>query len=639
MYNSTKSLKFSIIYVCFQIFCTEMTSVAFVTLVPYKYKSGENEEISRFLSLYKGLPQVPGISIRIILQPNIRLARNVHFILRVKTAAFPDWTDVARVLRLSATGTYKYRYEVISVFPDAVNKKVNRKSLQIGVELKWKNEPNSSKYHFDYPPDATFELWSQQNGNLIDKIGLCQKLDPTGDYKTRWHVIEVFQNGAGTTIAGVRLPSKAGVLPVPALLQWKSATGPKNWTFVVAGVAEHVQNIANITTDEKNKWESPEATIPVTVLPLLIWESASQHKVKIPYGTFRNSLLHDSTTLEILNNCTTPYGRSQVYVHITDPDTQSLRVCTHRDLSPETEDSEHTDTDIYQAYKQYITTHYNQTSVYPALISTFFKFTMNQLAMNRLFILNKTLNSIVHKHLPGSAYFSECNTVLHYDSTYWMSLKFSRNHNEIMPLIRVLVDQKLDILIRDGALQTAIPIRMTKYEAMESSLIHDLISNKDHIKSRKNKDFFIWLQQCPQVMLMPLDWAHHVSAAISRHLQSGEAKQSLNGWLSCLWKCYNPIELYALEQNPTNVCNMFKSFCQSYEDTIKRDNIRSSIQNAMTQLNKIEFKTRTTLTWKQCQEAAHECGRACVAHILRWIELDEKKKPPVLNIEEENNNY
>ena len=92
-----------------------MASVSFVVLVPYKYKEGNNEEISHFLELFKSQPKNTDIRIEIILQPNFILVRNRDFILRVKNAAFPDWTDVARVVRLDGTNRNKFRYDVTHV--------------------------------------------------------------------------------------------------------------------------------------------------------------------------------------------------------------------------------------------------------------------------------------------------------------------------------------------------------------------------------------------------------------------------------------------------------------------------------------------------------------------------------------------
>ena len=307
-------------------------------------------------------------------------------------------------------------------------------------------------YLFQQPPDIQFVLWRKDgDGNPLKKIALCQKLVPTDKCKCRWKVIEVFAHGIKEYVAGVKLPASTGPPAQPLFLEWKSESGPKSFTFVNESEMIHDSEIAAMSVKEKVKWENLKAAIPVTVLPLIKWHAASKHEKDILYGMFRNKLLHDPTTLKILNKYATMDEHSQVYVHITDPDTQSLRVCIHSNFDPETEDDEHSDTDIYQAYKRYIHEHYTNRGVYPALMSIYFKFTTDQLGMNRIFILNKELNSIMHTNLPSAAYLSECNTVLQYDPNYWESLHFNRKNNEIIPIVQRMVDLNLSVLIRDGA--------------------------------------------------------------------------------------------------------------------------------------------------------------------------------------------
>ena len=121
-------------------------------------------------------------------------------------------------------------------------------------------------------------------------------------------------------------------------------------------------------------------------------EDANGKTKDIPYGKFRQQLVENSK--DLLNEI---YDKKQyAYIMTFDPDCRDLFV-----------------KDRFNIFDMYI--HQIITNNYPYLLTSGYTFDKLSPTLNRIYRLNYEMQLILHKYLPGSAYFSECNSLIRRD--------------------------------------------------------------------------------------------------------------------------------------------------------------------------------------------------------------------------------
>ncbi|KAK1940901.1 hypothetical protein P3T76_007607 [Phytophthora citrophthora] len=291
-----------------------------------------------------------------------------------------------------------------------------------------------------------------------------------------------------------------------------------------------------------------------------------------------------------------------VYAHIFDPDVVSLdvKVAMKTEL-------------LFTAYATVILdmARKKDKKELPAILSSSYCFEASDenAVINKLFALNSKVNKELHTRLPGAGYFSECNTLLLYDDEeYWKNLKFDRDGNEIVPIVKYLIQEgKKEAKFVKGAMQTSVPVRMRNWQNLRL----------DQDEQRYEVKYFLFLEECPQVPLKSCHWVHRVYSAISQYVVSSENK--FLKYVGKLWKYFSPTLSFDKEFTMVDKIS-FRDFIQSgYDDHLQKN--EAKLQNILETLKEYpltEKGKKQEKLWDDVAETAKSCGNIYRNYIVSW---------------------
>lgn len=455
-------------------------------------------------------------------------------------------------------------------------------NLDPGRLLVWERLPKKYKFL----PIIEEEYYLYMFGNN-DPLAIIYKPKDDKIELYVWKVKKVFPPYLNKKICKTKLMDGA-------LLTWNRMPTSYYWLPCNSKNALNNQNqkYNQQYNDLKNEIKKYTNKLDISVLPLFKWIT-EHYKNGVPYGTFRNILLRQ-TKKDMLKSC--EEGK-KVYMVIFDPDCRSLIVKANKN--------------IFDLYVDNILL-YNHK---PIIYTSGFRFNSENNYLNRIFKLNMHMNKICQKYLPGSAYFSECNTIIRCIPEDINKIKFSNYNNEIIPIIKYYTKKSESMIIIDDAeIETTIPARMKN------------ISDKKNSYKTSPKSYYSDIQKLSQTMFSSYKWHHHINTALSIDIK---ITLGLNKHLCYLWQLHCPLLIVNKSNNLSTATYMseLENICENYQLYLSdgkqykiplgviKNNIQQAIRSNNNNANELVDK---------CIKIARECGSVIAIHIKQWI-IDDKQ--------------
>ena len=519
--------------------------------------------------------------IHIYLLPNASLSVPQQFIFKFKGS------KVAKVEK-----TEDKRFLVKEVYDEDIillNDKLRKGRLLMYSRLTKKHE---------LLPVAKEDYDLYNSGHMkLAKIRVPEHRTTNESVKYQWMVKEVYlPKDTKKIISGERLLSGN-------ILSWSEQ--PRNYYWIPCSADEQFASLRDKYRKDYEKDRNIIGKInalEITHLKLYEWlkYDSEGHPKQIPYGQFRQQLLNAAKNdMKKFHE-----GGKYVYMMPFDPDCKSILVKRG--------------TNLFDMYIHNIHRYH-----YPSIMTSGFTFTSRYVGLNRIFQLNRELQIIFQEFLPGSAYYSECNSIIRYNPDFIEDkyFKFGLYGTEILPIIKYIAAKNCPmIILQDAPLVTTVPSR-----------ILDVMPVEDQWKTL-SRDYYEKILQLSQIVISTHNFMSGLISGLSIHIQTNSR---LRSYLCELWKFHCP--LLIIQENEStpssDYISKLRSLCEKYEKSRSMDNkkyvqslaeIRQRCIREMPtpkkQTNSSEQQTRDTLIDK-CIEISRKCGQLCAFHILQWISI------------------
>ncbi|CAF1528244.1 unnamed protein product [Adineta ricciae] len=396
-------------------------------------------------------------------------------------------------------------------------------------------------------------------------------------------------------------------LTVNSILIWKQM--PTIYYWLPCSVDAYVKRIRSINmkkyTDQEKSIAEKFSQLNIVHLKLYEWlkDDVEGREEEIPYGTFRQYLLRaaKSAMKEFYQQ-----GK-KVFLMTFDPDCMTLMI--KHNLS------------IFDIYIDHII--HNEHSF---MITSGFTFTDKKYFLNRIYALNLEMQIILQNHLPGSAYFTECNSVIRYDPKVFddAEFKFGLHGTEIIPIVKYIASNKYEMtILKNNPLVTSIPSRI--FEVMDN----------DTEKYVLSKSYYEKMDKLSQVVISTHNFMSTMITGLSIYITTNE---KLRTHISDLWKLHCPLKILKDDEETTesNYISKLQEICEEYVngyyltseeyDASLNDicqKCKRAIPNRPRQKKSVMEDVQEDLV-KRCIKIAQECGKLCARHILQWINDDRK---------------
>ena len=546
-------------------------NIHFFVQIPYHVDTNINEVLDLFV---EQIPKKRRNQIHISLLPNASIFLKRDFLLTYKNNPF------ALVEKLAEkTFLVKQVYNA--------KKKVLGKILSINRQLIFKKQIPSC-YKFTLVNNEDHYLYNDKFQQLAT-VSAIESNENVLEAKCRWLVKQADR------------PIKIGktTLVKDKILEWDN--GPRVFQLIPCSKYDEFIEIrkSNLKKYEehcRNIEKYSEEFQRLSHLKFYEWfrEDSNGNTKDIPYGQFRRKLLNFSRLL-----LSQIYRKQQhAYILTFDPDCTNLFVKNQFNL-----------------FDMYI--HQIITNNYPYLLTSGYRFSDSNPILNRIYRLNYEMQMIMHKYLPGSAYFTECNSLIRYEPEIFKdkTFKFSSNNNEILPLIKYFVKNQCNIiLINDYPLETSVPKRIL--EQVNSNVL--------------TKQHYISLKNLSQTLIHPQSFQHALNSALTISIKN---TPQLRKNLADLWNLHSPLSIENLDKklSSSKYLSQIEQICMDYDENHSITNekyfqtlntMRNDLKNSIASKSR-QTKVNTDEITENCIKICQQCGLLCAQRILQWIHNDK----------------
>lgn len=437
-----------------------------------------------------------------------------------------------------------------------------------------------------------------------DQIKLAQIVAPAkkstdASIKYQWIVKKVYSSEHEGMIVS------RSKLSLGATLTWSQQ--PRQYYWLPCSAAQKLADLRNIHKKAYEKDQNIAANygqLDITYLPLYEWlkDDIEGRPKQIPYGRFRQHLLDAAK-----DNMKKLHKQGKyVYMMPFDPDCKSLLIKGK--------------TNLFDMYTDNIHRYH-----YPSIMTSGFTFTDHYIHLNRVFQLNRELQVIFQTILPGSAYYSECNSIILYNPNFIEDkyFKFGLYGSEILPIIKYIASSNLSmVILKDAPLVTTVPFRMLNVMPVTEQ------------RKTMSKRHYKKILQLSQILISTHNFMSALISGLSIHVNTNS---KLRTYLCELWKLHCPLLIMEQRESTpsSDYISQLRFICQKYSAFYSIDNekyvkdlnhIRHqciiTMPNPKKQTNSTKKQTRDNLIDK-CIEISRKCGQLCALHILKWMDIHE----------------
>ncbi len=498
--------------------------------------------------------------------------------------------DVAKVQKISEN-----RFAV---------KKVYNKSIRLLGDYLYEDRILSysklTKHHKFLPIDDEYSLYDRNHEKLAI-INVSTDKSAGQQAKYQWKVKNVCKKKyVGMSICNTNLA-------VGAKLRWSRKPNEYYWLPCSTD-----QEYVRVRNKYRQQWETQLehlkaafSQLNIKHLKLYEWlkDDIDSHLNDVPYGRFRQILLDAAReSMQSLHD-----NGKRVYMMPFDPDCISLTV-----------------QDGVNLFDMYINRILNNN--YPQIMTSGFKFNSRYPALNRVFQLNLDVQCILQNNLPGSAYFTECNSVIRYDPDFVndKEFKFGKNAAEILPIVKYIASQNSEmIIINDAPLITSVPKRML--EVMDDKIQKKVLS----------ETYYKQVLKLSQIVISKHNFKSAMISGLSIHMKTSA---DLRKCLCKLWELHCPLQQTIISKRTkrSNFISRLKTICTNYETGYSSERTYAAelrtireecIIAILIHTNIFDSHMVSTLIYlvDTCINTNRLCGRLIAHRILEWIRIDESK--------------
>ena len=161
-------------------------------------------------------------------------------------------------------------------------------------------------------------------------------------------------------------------------------------------------------------------------------------------------------------------------------------------------------------------------------------------------------NAFSKKHLPGSAYYSEWDTVTKYDATIFndMKFKFALYKTEIMPIVKYIAAKATKdndmVILNDSPLITTVPSRLSE------------VMSPDVIKKPLSKQYYENLLKLSQIVMSRYKFMSAMISGLSIHIKT---TTRVRKYLMILWGMHCLVSMMNMDEYSSNRSENNLFFC------------------------------------------------------------------------------